>query len=139
MPPSLPSFASAQAETKAALAEVLAVLPMTSPVEQLGEDTFGCGSLGMAEEGSGVSFTDHVAVVQADDFDMDGFVKQLPELLGPSFEVSDADVPVDFALVDVRAIEHGGTQLSVSARESGGERFVEIYASSRCAEPPVER
>ena len=136
MPDPLPSFETARSEANAAIQEVVDLLPTKTPVEQLGEDSLGCGGTGVPSEGSDVTYTNHIAVVQPADFDADQFIEDLPGPLGSSFTVKDTGLDLDSPAIDLIADEHGGTLLSVSTGDNRGEKYVEIYAFSRCAQPP---
>lgn len=81
--------------------------------------------------------SDHVAVVQSEEFDGQAFIQALPDRLETGYIPQENDIEVDFPMVSLLATEHGGTLLSVRAQSKDGEKFVEIYAYSRCGEDPA--
>lgn len=135
----LPLFEDVRDEANTALREVVAEFPTAAPVEQLGEDSLGCGGTGVPSGSSGVTYTNHIAVVQSETFDGAAFIEALPDRLGDAYVARESEIKLNTPSIDVVARDHGGSLFSVSAREHEGEKFLEVYVFSRCGQQSVDR
>ncbi len=130
----LPTYDQVRSETEAAMQDIVDAMPEGSVVDDRTVPTpFACG------DGRGVFFTGHWEVHPPEGFDTRGFIETLPETLGDGYEEQEVGVAVDYPLVRLVALEHGGTGLDVSGLDADtDDPLVNIVATSRCAQDPED-
>lgn len=127
----LPAYEEVRSETEAAMQDVVDALPEGSTVDDRTDPTpFACSD-------GGAFFTGHWEVHPPQGLDTRELLESLPEGLGDGYREQDVAVTVDYPLVRLVALDHGGAGLDVSGIDvDTDDPIVNIVATSRCAREP---
>ncbi|RWR19726.1 hypothetical protein D8Y23_07040 [Microbacterium enclense] len=126
-----PTYAEVRQETLDAMDEVVSLIPSHGRIERTPEYTpFSCSDSLLPSSGRGAFFTGHWNVAVADDFDIDGFIDRMPQVL-PEWSEEDLGVPVKEPYIYLVRKTPRMT-LSLQESELDGEKAIELLAMSRC-------
>lgn len=130
--PNLPTYAEVRAETLDVLQNVADFVPSRQAVLVTPEfEPYSCDDGLALQKGHGAFFTGQWAVFVSDDFDIPGFIDDVPQRLGAEWRVEELGVPVSFAEVYL-VRESPRMTLKVEEATIDGRKAIDLLAVSRC-------
>lgn len=130
--PSVPTYAEVREETLGVLQNVADLVPTRQEVLVTPEfEPYSCNDGLALQSGHGAFFTGQWAVFVSDDFDIPGFIDDVPQRLGADWRVEELGVPVSFAEVYL-VRESPKMTLKVEEATIDGRKAIDLLAISRC-------